>query len=230
MQIKRVLTAFFLIALIFSCKKKTDDPVDFAYEYYPVEVGSYWIYNVDSTVYDDFTSTVKKYSYQVKEVYTDEYTDADGTKSIRIERYNKKDNQTGWQIINVWKTNRTKSDAQKVENNIRLVKLKFPPQKRLTWNGNVFNSLTEQTYEYTNINESYTVNTAIFDKTIIVLQENDSNLIEKKSSYEVYAYGVGLIEKENVNVQSNKIIAGVAISNRITKGYKLKYSLIDWGK
>lgn len=229
MQIRSVILVL-IVVMVFSCKKETDKPIDFAYEYYPIDVGRYWVYNVDSTVYDDFTSTVKEYSYQIKEIYTDKYIDADGTESIRIERYYKKDSQTGWQIVNVWKTNRTKSDAQKVENNLRIVKLKFPPQVRLSWNGNVFNNQAEQDYEYNKINTSYVVNAITFDKAVIVQHENDSNLIAKKSSYEVYAYDVGLIEKEIIDVESKKIVAGVAISNRISKGYKLKYTLLNWGK
>ena len=43
-----------LVFVAFACKKKTEDPPDVGYAYAPENIGKYIVYDVDSTIYDDF--------------------------------------------------------------------------------------------------------------------------------------------------------------------------------
>ena len=46
---------FVSMLFIFSCKKNSTEPIpDVGYDYAPYKLGSYIIYDIDSTVYDDF--------------------------------------------------------------------------------------------------------------------------------------------------------------------------------
>ena len=46
---------------------------------------------------------------------------------------------------------------------------------------------------------------------------------------EIYIYGVGMGEKEVIDVADNNIQAGIPVLNRAKKGYKLTYKLIEYG-
>ncbi len=66
---KITLTAVLLFTLIFSsCKKEEPEMTDRGYSYFPYRVGSMHIYDVDSTVYDDFDTSVTTYKYQLREI------------------------------------------------------------------------------------------------------------------------------------------------------------------
>ena len=50
------------------------------YDYYPYAIGNWAIYEVDSINYNDNTTptTIDTFSYQVKELYADTFTDNEG--------------------------------------------------------------------------------------------------------------------------------------------------------
>src|ERR1700757_476515 len=82
---------FFVAAGLFfvfqGCKKDHPVTADAGYSYFPNNIGHYCIYDVDSTVYDDFNHDTLNYKYQVKEVIESYYTDNEGRQAMRIERY-----------------------------------------------------------------------------------------------------------------------------------------------
>src|ERR1700682_5767350 len=76
-----------LILIICSCNKSnplvTDGPAD----YYPMHVGNYIIYRMDSLKYIHVGSTDTLISYHAKEVVDDSITDNLGRPSYRVVRY-----------------------------------------------------------------------------------------------------------------------------------------------
>ncbi len=131
------LRHLFLLAVIFaaaisSCKKDAASKPDLGYNYFPGQVGRYIVYNVDSTFYDDFADSSRNYKFQLKEKIQSVFTDNQNRPAIRLERYVKYYNPAiayssmPWQLRNVWVENITATTAEKVEENIRFVKLAFP--------------------------------------------------------------------------------------------------------
>lgn len=224
-----------LIAGIFSCKKETESAVDVGYGYFPYEVGKYITYDVDSIVYDDFENDTDIYRFRIKEIVESIFTDNSGRPTMRIERYIKNYNPSlsydsmNWVLKDVWSANITSRSAEKTEENIRYVKLSFPVTLNHSWNGNAFNTIGEQTYSYTDIATPRSYNSLTFDSTLMVTQENTTNLIEKKYYIEIFAKGVGLIYKESVDVYSGTIIPSVPVTSRIEKGFDYKMKVIDYG-
>jgi hypothetical protein len=92
----------------FACKKKTEDPPDVGYAYAPENIGKYIIYDVDSTIYDDFFNDTIYYKYRIKEKLEEVFTDNQGRKAIKLVRYIKKYNDTvsydniAWTVKDVW--------------------------------------------------------------------------------------------------------------------------------
>ena len=210
-----------LLALIlYSCKKTEVKPVDLGYSYYPSNVGHWILYQVDSTSYDSFYHIVTKSHFQIKELIESTFYDNSNRPTQRIERYKETDTVPLF-LKDVWVSNLTQSTAEKVEENVRFVKMIFPITNGVSWNGNGFNTLGEQDYQYSNIYKPYTVNGITFDSTVTVIQNIDTlNLINNKYQVEVFANHIGLIYKrfKNVNLLppfNDSIVSGVDYSMKI---------------
>lgn len=222
----------FVLALD-SCKK--DDPaVDLGVTYFPDNVGHYVVYEVDSTVYDDFNHDTDIYRYQVKELIQSEFTDNEGRRALRIERWIKNYNDTipyssmPWTLSRVWYAVRTLTQAERVEENIRYIRLVFPVKENTTWNGNAQNTIGEWDYEYENVDEAFHAGNMHFDSTLTVIQKNEINLLEHRYYRERYARHIGLIEKSVIDVRDTALDT-LPVLDRIVSGYKLNYTFVESG-
>ena len=211
------------LVFLYSCKKsETIKPIDLGYSYYPSNVGHWIKYDVDSTYYDGFTHTVRKYHFKLNEEIQSTFLDNQNRPTQRLERYVQMSDTTSWYLRNVWASNLTSTTAEKVEENIRYVKLIFPISESQTWNGNAYNSLGEMDYTYNNTFKPFTVNGITFDSTITVIQNVDSNLIYVKYMIEVYAKNIGLIYKRYEDIQKqpdlqiDSIVGGLDYTYRIS--------------
>ncbi len=201
------ITLFFLISvLFFSCKKdeETIVPINYNYNYAGLNVGKYVIYDVDSTFYNVPFNVVAHYKFQIKEVVDSKYIDAQGTEAYKIIRY-KKDTtiSPNWVHQVVWNATITNSNFQKVEDNIRFVKLTFPIKTGKTWNGNSMNTNSSWNYEYVNTHQTEQIETSLLDSVSTVTQFDDENqiLIQRQFYQEKYAANIGLVYKKIIDVQ-----------------------------
>ena len=129
-----------MLLLTLACKKeKKAEAVDLGYTYFPTEIGQYVIYQVDSISYNDFFNPVKidTTHFQLKELVQSHFTDNEGRESDRLERYVRKNDSLPWVLRDVWYQTRTSTKAEKVEENVRFVKLIFPVEVNQKWNGNL---------------------------------------------------------------------------------------------
>ena len=242
-----------LAAIIYfsSCKKAITSRADIGYNYFPNQVGQYVIYDVDSVSYDDFRintythlAKVDSFKFQLKEKIQSIFNDNQNRPTIRLERYVKYYNdslfynQMPWTLRNVWTENRTITTAEKVEENIRYIKLTFPIAENKTWNGNAKNTYKEWDYFYSFIDKPRIIGIWSFDSVLQVTQYNNGspNIIEKQLYTEQYAKKVGLIYKQVIDIKSQppliwanlklypygqdstELFYSIPILKRITKG------------
>ena len=189
-----------------ACNKSDEPPVDLKRDYFPTDSGRYWIYDVDSILFDDFNEPnifTDTLTSQILEVITAKFTDLQGQESCRVERYWRSNESAPWKLINVWSTTLTATSAERIEENLRFVKLVFPLSIGTKWNGNVFINvdqsleyLEDWEYEITSLDEPATINELNFDKALTVLYQDWETEIDKKYGTEQYARNVGLIYKE----------------------------------
>jgi hypothetical protein len=181
------------------------------YGYVPTDAGRYIIYDVDSTIYDEFNHDTVYYKYQLKEVVESIFPDNQGRPSMRIERYIRNYNPNlsydsiPWTLKNVWYGTRTTTDYERVESNQRFVKLIFPLNNYAYWNGNAQNTIGDWEYQYQGIDFPQTQGNMKFDSTAIVIQKDETNLLDRRLYKEVYAKGVGLIFKQIFDVYDTNI-------------------------
>jgi len=229
--------SFFLIfiAVAFiatSCKKdKEIVTVDLGYDYFPDTKGNFIIYDVDSLFYNDFTSTIDTFKFQIKEKITENFKDLSNRNTQRIERFYRKDSTKDWMIKDVWFSNKTTTTAEKVEENIRFVKIVFPLKKDNSWDGNRLNNLGTQAYTLIGLNETFQIGSLYFDSIIKISQVADSNLIEKKVAYEIYAKHVGLIYKKSLNLTDKDSVINytLPLELRANSGFDLTYKAVAFG-
>ena len=228
---KNIFSFFRLVSLgillfVVSCKKEKNNSaftLDYGYDYFPFEVGRYVIYDVDSVVFNSFTDTIDTYKFQIKEYCESSFLDNEGRTSIRLERYKKNYSNTvpydsmPWTLVDVWQTNRTVTTAEKVEENIRYVKMTFPAKMGNSWNGNAQNTQEETNYSYADVDVSRTVGSSSFDSTLFVDQLKKENALEKKYYVETYAKHIGMIYKQVIDVRA-KTINSKPIMERLDSG------------
>ncbi len=235
-----------LVVFFFGCsidpEPLTDDWRE--YEYFPMEIGKEWIYQLDSIIFDPVIGGIAKdtFSYLLKVVVRDTFTDLTGEKNYIIDRYLKKAAADPWVINSVWQAVILDNQAQRVENNLRFVKLVFPPKEGAAWDGNqYFNPSTKFSVAGESIevfkNWSYfiqsngipdNVNDHPFDRVVTVVQSDDENAIEKRYSMEKYAFGIGLIDKEMIILDTQNITDMLSWEEKAEKGFILKQSIISY--
>jgi hypothetical protein len=190
---------FILIALS-SCEKLdcgcVTPPQTGASFFYPT-LGTSIVYDVQETQYS-LTELPKVKSYQLKEVVASFFQDSDNREVLRIERYRRENDTQNWSIDSVFTAKKEIDKALKTENNVTFVKMIFPIKDGVRWNGNLYNSFGDDSYEMKKLNQPFQINGQNFAKTLSVVQQNDSTLVDLKRRMEIYAEGVGLVYQEKI--------------------------------
>ncbi len=188
-----LLVCGLLAAACFSCKKRSGEAPDFYYRYFPAQTG-YWItYTVDSMHHDNGSDTVH---FELREETGPSFIDNEGRIAYQLFRYKRTHNSEAWNLTDVWTITRTRSRAERWEENVRLVKLTFPVKQFARWNGNLYNELDEEEYVVQTAHEAHTLNALEFDSVVHVVQKDFQNVIDTIYKEERYASGVGLIFRQ----------------------------------
>ena len=230
-QLQNIAVFFFLFGIfLLACKKDTPTgpSLNFGYNYFPDEVGRYIIYEVDSIAQDDKSNKHDTTRYLLKELIASTFLDNSNRPTLRIERYYKFYNKNipydsmNWMGPRVWFANKTIYTAEKVEENIRYLRLSFPVTKGGKWNGNVYNTFGRKDYQVVSLDQPETVNALDFDSVVTVRQSQKIDFIEYIYEAEKYARNIGLVYK----VRDSLYDGGTAD----TIGFMYTQKIISYGK
>lgn len=222
-----------LCLLLTGCKDNTDStPVAFNYEYYPLDSGKYVVYQVDSisSYRQDFKKDTA--SYQLMEVIGDTFYDNQNELSYEIDLYRRPNSSSPWTYDRKWYVKRTATNLQKVEDDIRFIKLVFPAKEDESWNGNIFipasadpyNDFENWDYHYTTVDVPTTINGFNLDSTLEVSGIEDENFIKRRLFKETYAKHIGMVYRE-WDIQTG---SGINFwEGPQWNGFKIKMQLID---
>lgn len=230
MKINITIFLFILIVCSISCKQEEVEPngaiVD--YNYYPLDSGRYWIYQVDKTNYNIVTTDT---TYFIKELVFDTYNTSPGVETSEMYRYYKSNWNDPWplQPDSVWLVNKTAHYLSRLENNAEYLRLVFPATINRSWNGNALNGSSDDTYRIKNKGISKSVGPFNFSETLQVEEESEESLInaDRRSIY--YAKDVGPVSISYV------ILSYIppTIPNAppvIDLGDSILYTILDYGK
>ena len=153
------LTLIFAVAVFLSsCNQDDGDSVILPFigkEYVSLRVGQEAIYQIDSTIYDDFSGTTNRLSLQQKEVVASMEIDGGNRETFIVEIYTRAADTLPWRINRITKRTLTDYRLEVLDNNLVTVPLVFPIALRKRFNSNVLNTRAEKDYVYTSVNEPF---------------------------------------------------------------------------
>jgi len=218
--------------LTHSCKKnevlEADQSADFSF--FPTQPGYWTEYEVDSIVHydsDDFSdmdTAIGSFHFFIREEFDTPYIDGENQTTAVINRYRRLSDSLPWTYMNKWTANVNPHSAQKVEDNVRFVRLSFPIVSSASWNGNSYNYFPLEEYGYEDLYVPMQYGNLYFDSTITVIQNDFLSRINRIYKKEIYAAGTGLIYKQLDSVTTKNTVNGTIILT----GLEYKFNIIDY--
>ena len=176
-----------------SCGDSGSHPVDLAFDFMPLPINRFWIYEVDETIYFGEGDSEESHFFY-RDVITSSYIDEVGNLVYFINR-DKSLDQNDWKNHSVFTLQIKRNALIRSFENQKDIPLVFPPKDQITWDGNAYNSLGEDMYRLVNL-RAYEVGDNTYQSTVKVIQEEDDDEITfRDNRYEVYAKGVGMLEQ-----------------------------------
>ncbi|MEP6583146.1 MAG: hypothetical protein ABJA90_02715 [Ginsengibacter sp.] len=242
----KYILAFVLTSFLFSSCKKESEKFTSAEvtDYYPLEVGKYITYSLDSTVYYiNFNQQATIIHYEAQDRVDAQITDNLGRTAYRILRFIRKDASQSWAPSNTFLVVPTATSVEFVENNLRYLKLQLPVKQDFSWKGNssidtyTFNPdvryLEDWDYIYDSVNAPLSINSLNFDSTVKVFERDEflgqdpaisgTQYAEKNYAVEKYAKGIGLVYREFLHWEYQ----GITSQSPGYTGYGITLSIID---
>ena len=210
-------------------------------DYYPLEVGKYITYNLDSTIFVSFGKKDTTIHYQAQDRVDAQITDNSGRIAFRVVRFLRRNSSEEWTPNNTFMAIPTESSVEFVENNLRFLKLKLPIKQDFSWKGNSLVDTRSQysdlkyfddwDYTYDSIGVPLSINTLSIDSTIKVVERDEflgqdpslpnTEYAEKTYSIEKYGKGIGLIYRELLHWEFQ------SVNNNSYTGYGIKMTITD---
>jgi hypothetical protein len=196
----KFLPFFFAIVLVQSCDKAGTDPID-SHEYYPLELGRYQIYQVQETIYSAGQTKPVITTWQEKDEVDRISSTNENVVTYIIARYKRNLATDYWQKTKEYAVTKSPDKILTNMDNQTVFSLVFPIDAKLKWNGNLYNALDAQDYQYQDINKPATIDKLTFDKTLTVQERKDTSVINRFVGLKKYALGTGLILDEQTSYE-----------------------------
>lgn len=221
---------------LFACKEEVAAPqLQSRYEYFPLAIGQERLFVVDSILFDPLGNRVQidTTTTFVREIVVDTFRNATKELEYRIERYERSNSSAPWVLRKVLSEVRTTRQAQRFEDNFRLVKMLFPQQVEQNWSPLIFVDPATKVEvkgeplelfkgweaQIKNIDQSWNQ----YPKTLELQFSDYENAIELRRGTERYAANVGLVYRE-LSVLNTQCLTcqGQAWEKKAQAGFILK--------
>ena len=191
-----------ILALGFIGCRDVEDPVDIGYDYFPLDVGFEWVYQVDSIYHDDFSQNQSSdtFRYYRKEVIMEEADIISPEKRYNVDVFYKTDS-INWQYKSSMVVYKNDLRAVRSINNKSVMHLLFPVADRVYWDANQLNSEGQDRFRYIDDEKHRSMMKDSFLNNVFVQQAFDTTIIDEDIRWELFAEGVGLVEKQAVSLE-----------------------------
>ncbi len=240
--------------MILACQEEGNNypyPDD-SLEYFPLRVGSYVAYQVDSILFDDAPGGNRKdtVSFQLKEEIASANVAPAGDTVYYLHRYRRTNEGDPWVLTDVWTATRTTAEALRTEENLKFRKLSFPLRYGKRWNPTAYiNPNTSVHIGTENVKpfEGWEAEVLSYDRSaiagnfsfpegqaMVVSQTDTDDGVMKRYMQETYVRHIGLVARHDEILDSRCIdlgdfgpCLGKAWEEHASKGYILSLTLID---
>ena len=212
-------------------------------EFYPLEIGKYWVYSADSIIFDKNAlkpvDTIPR--RWIREEVVDTFLDLTGRTWYRIEQYDRTSDTLPWSIHQVVAATVSGNEALRLENDLTFIKLLFPVTPFKKWDGNkLFDPTTTiqvsgesvemfKGWEYQVLSTGIpdTVNGKAYSDVATIKNADVDYGIELRYAQEKYARGAGLVERRLHILDTQQIDDSKPWEEKAEKGFILVQKLIE---
>ncbi|MCC5936672.1 MAG: hypothetical protein JJU34_05275 [Lunatimonas sp.] len=170
-----------------------EQPASVLPRYSPLQVGRFWVYEVDERVYfgeNDFEDT----RYYYRDQITEEFLNEQGQVAFRVIRQKSLDRQV-WENEQAYGLRLAENRLIRLMDNIQEIRLVYPIQLLKEWDSNAFNTRSTEIFTIERVG-SYALGERVFPAAVVVRHMEDDDLITfRDNRYEVYAENLGMVEK-----------------------------------
>ncbi len=244
----RTLIPVFLVCFctfLASCEQTPDGfQIEQDEAYFPLAIGKYILYEVDSTIYDPTGGAhVRTSRTLMKEEIVDTLRDNTGNLLYKTERSIRAAEGLPWQVVKVFTASIQGAQAIVTEDNLRFIKMVFPLRRNNSWNGNVYFSpnlivrvageslemFKDWTYKVEEKDQPLSAGSFTFAEVATIREADSENLIELRRSKSQYAKGIGLIYRELwiLDTQCIEACQGQTWEEKAEKGFILKQTILE---
>ncbi|WPR76657.1 hypothetical protein [Algoriphagus sp. NG3] len=207
-----------LLGLLISCDREIEEgQVDLGYDFQPLEVGLFWLYEVDQTIHfgeNDSEQTQFFCRDKIRGFYTNE-----AGEQVFVVQRDKSFDRIEWSLALAYTWIKRDFSLVRTVQNQALVTLVFPPTDQVIWNGNVYRDEAVDEFSLENSGDFVLVNQ----------EDSDDEVTYRDIRYEIYEKGVGMVEKyeEVLTYCSRNDCLGDKL---IDSGVKIHMKLVGNGK
>ena len=249
--------SFWFIIVFTACPGSTEDfNIDFGYDYYPMEEGSFWHYKVDSILIKNEGHIRDTSSSYLREYVEEEFIDQLEDTTYRLERYFNSELNDNWLVKDVWTSYNDEIKVVRTEENLKYLKMTFPLEVGKKWDGNTFldeslmvniggeilELFLDWEYKILNIAEFDTIGGNVYSDVVTIqnadnvdpnLEFDETDKLHRRLVIEKYAKGVGLIYKKHLIIDSQCTTSDCEFTpweEKAIKGYSMEMVLVEYGK
>jgi hypothetical protein len=238
----RILRFVIVVLLCSCCDSNPETPVLTISDYFPLQKGRYFLFDVDDT---QIAFNVETRSlYEMKIVVNDSMQNETGGYTYVLNRYKRLNANSSWTPLATWSVRQNADELVIKEGNTSYVALASPLFETKQWNGNEYNNLggnetcSENSvfskcdlYSISEIDGSLAIGNTPFENVLIVVEQDEPDFITIYDVRKVsYAKSVGIIsvEKEVLEYCTDPRTCGG--TRFVNKGFRYKQTLKEHGK
>jgi len=210
LNIKVLVGLVALFCILSGCEDNVINPSDMpnGEHYYPVSIGNYWVYRVDSTLVLG-TGNYKESTSYIREELESSFVNPNGDTSYIIQRSASRTQAGPYNFTDRWTLEKTNTELVRFEENLQFLKMIFPINVGDMWDGNRFDQKTkvfvgqeevevylEWDYATLSDNDAHTINNIEYEDVLEIQQANYETDTETRVSTEYYAPNVGMIYRK----------------------------------
>lgn len=198
-------------------------------DYFPLQPGQYRVYAVTEQRYTPgYPSTTRQYAW--RETTGAAFQTLTGDTAYTLTYAHRTSNALPWQIDSMGMARQTSLETLITSGGQTVVKLAFPAFDDHRWNGNRFNTLGPDEFRLQRCHLPFRTDSKTIDRSLTVIQQNDSTLVSQDKRVEVYGYRIGLVYAERQQVRFCATNPGCTQPTAILHGTRQFIRLTDYGK
>jgi hypothetical protein len=194
---------FACLLAIVSCSKNNSETtvIDNGYSYFPIDSIKQYLYVVDSISYSNSTN-VDTFHFHLKIQFVISFIDLKGTKTWRLQRFAKYENQDSFREIENHFLQFKNNQLIYTANNLNFLKAVFPLNKNTVWNGNLYNTDSRVNTKIDLLNETFTNSDTIFTNALKITEKYSEDFIFSIEQWSVYQNNKGLVYYKSKNIET----------------------------